>query len=691
MSKRRKHMKCHYNCFVATEAVDWILNYLRVCPHFTGQQISRFQAINLLRKYLQTDVIERVDSRRTGQQFQDNKELYRFTRNANENLPFISSGNLQGLVSGNGVAAPPPTATADTSKSCDNQIPELINQMSLTEKSAAFKHVFFNRFVSFVPNVDDYLRRDDIMSLILMHNMTRISANGVVRLNDRSEDLPHWVVSAMKCLANCKRRLFAIRPKASGSDSCLPKYPGFENDVFGVVRDYFINIGIPLIPNQLYSLIIHIYDKYTNTGGQQTYATINARNTYGLKVRPIQIPTPTLLCCNKPQTTSTPIAGSGGPLPSPTTTVDLPPNHVYETAFMGENPVTKIVSIDELTNLFATSSRLKSCDSLCDKYAAAKCLAMRRASSPTPENRRFVDAIATIPRNRRHLLSPVGGDGTAYKSPIAASIYKTQFRSPDSSASSTHSAFGYHNFGFAMQSPAEDGQYMESKSVCSLSSIHLSPISHNNPNDNLSAQFSNNSSNKSDTIVNTNDEKLLEALRMTLFLMPSANRRHLHLLLRLLSKILQNKEIHFRFYDNISAKEYILRTFTRSILCAEKENIYNEIKAQKIVCLLLDNCKDMFKVPEDVVQGVDRLLVEKATKILLAENERNADQYCEKITAEEFELQRDVMSEYALADLLKSIMTDDRLTDRDKLKWIKQFKSYHPDVYDFLEIRGIFG
>ncbi|CAG2162927.1 unnamed protein product [Oppiella nova] len=77
--KHRKHMRTHYNCFVATDAVDWILNYLQFSPHFTGQQISRFQAINLLRKYLETDVIERVDARKAGQQFQDNKELYRFT------------------------------------------------------------------------------------------------------------------------------------------------------------------------------------------------------------------------------------------------------------------------------------------------------------------------------------------------------------------------------------------------------------------------------------------------------------------------------------------------------------------------------------------------------------------------------------------------------------------------------------
>ena len=62
--------------------------------------------------------------------------------------------------------------------------------------------------------------------------------------------------------------------------------------------------------------------------------------------------------------------------------------------------------------------------------------------------------------------------------------------------------------------------------------------------------------------------------------------------------------------------------------------------------------------------------------------EDNSQQFCQKISTEEFEIQRDVLSEYALADLLRSIMTNNSLTDRDKLKWIKQFKSYHPEVYD---------
>ena len=90
-----------------------------------------------------------------------------------------------------------------------------------------------------------------------MHNMTRVSTKGIVQLEERQEELPHWVLSAMKCLANWPKQLRSVRnnsvhlPSAAvfqnndaeyvlrtqnGKESCLPSYPGFEQDVFNVVR-----------------------------------------------------------------------------------------------------------------------------------------------------------------------------------------------------------------------------------------------------------------------------------------------------------------------------------------------------------------------------------------------------------------------------------------------------------------------
>ena len=346
----------------------------------------------------------------------------------------------------------------------------------------------------------------------------------------------------------------SLGPKASGSGSCLPKYPGFENDVFAVVRDYFVNIGIPLIPNQLYALVIHIYDIFSTQDTPQPIYQNLRQNT-------MKNNTPLLstadklkrqLSSEKPMKTSTPILESQTLNTKTTaTTVELPPNHVFETVFMGDKPVTKIVSIDELTNLFRGHPRLKRANSFHRNCSSNKNQILE--NKRTEGNTQYIEAIATIPRSlRRHPIP------NSLKSPIVDNIYKSQYESPDSSTSSDRSG-GYHNFGFAMQSPGEDGEYMLCKSVSSLSSIGISPNPRHDSKDNLSAQFSKSSNNSHNlnTFVNKSEEKLLKVLQMSLFLMPSPNRRHLHLLLRLLSKIIENKEIKFNLSEGTDLKTYV--------------------------------------------------------------------------------------------------------------------------------------
>ena len=308
--------------------------------------------------------------------------------------------------------------------------------------------------------------------------------------------------------------------------------------MFAVIRDYFVNIGIPLIPNQLYALIIHIYDKFS----AQNLSELNSSLSPVVSV--INKTTKRQISCNENQLkTSTPILESQ-------TTVELPPNHVYETVFMGDIPVTKIVSIDELTNLFKNNPGFKRISSF--RNNSNKNIVKENKIAG---NTRYVDAITTIPRSGRRLPN-------IFKSPVVDNIYKSQYESPDSSTSSDKSGNGYYNFGFAMQSPNEDGEYMLCKSVSSLSSINLTPNPRNASKDNLSAQFSKSSDecshkNNFKTTINK-EEKLLECLQLALFLMPPSNRRHLHLLLRLLSKMIENKEINFNFKKGIQIKDYVI-------------------------------------------------------------------------------------------------------------------------------------
>ena len=99
----------------------------------------------------------------------------------------------------------------------------------------------------------DYAGQLDMETI--MHNMTKVSAKGIVQVDDRSEDLPHWVLSAMKCLANWPKQLKTV----NGRESCLPNYDGFEQDVFNVVKDYFLGLPGPLTTCSLYEFFLEAF------------------------------------------------------------------------------------------------------------------------------------------------------------------------------------------------------------------------------------------------------------------------------------------------------------------------------------------------------------------------------------------------------------------------------------------------
>lgn len=47
-------------------------------------------------------------------------------------------------------------------------------------------------------------------------------------------------------------------------DENLPNYPGFEKDVFRVVKDYFCELPKPLMTYNMYEVITNVFGKYTH-------------------------------------------------------------------------------------------------------------------------------------------------------------------------------------------------------------------------------------------------------------------------------------------------------------------------------------------------------------------------------------------------------------------------------------------
>lgn len=149
--------------------------------------MKRFQALNLLRKYHKSNIIERVKNEGNESEIQDNNELFRFTVNANENLPFLTATKSE----------------ENLLESCSNVDVDSI-ELSLSEKSEIYKQIIWKQMISIYSNISDYIKSDDVDESTVYNNVTRVNSNGVVQLTDKNEDFPHWIMSAMKCLANCK-------------------------------------------------------------------------------------------------------------------------------------------------------------------------------------------------------------------------------------------------------------------------------------------------------------------------------------------------------------------------------------------------------------------------------------------------------------------------------------------------------
>ncbi|KAI7696077.1 hypothetical protein SSS_08129 [Sarcoptes scabiei] len=597
-------MKTFHDCFTASEAITWLKSYLQNHSRFCHNKITRFQALNLLRKYHKSNIIERIAISKNDTELRDNNELYQFTMEAKENLN--ASDYKENYLS----------------TACSTENPIQI-ELDVKEKAEIYKKTIWSNLLSVLPNINEYIKPEEINSFDLYNNITKVNSNGVVQLLDKSEDLPHWILSAMKCLVNW--------PKASGSGNCLPKYPGFEYDVFKLIREYFTNMDEPIIPEKFYQLLIDVF--------QLCNKPIVAK------------PQVSLISSSSNSNLRNDIISSKSVYNSLNYELGLPPNCVYETAFSGKEPVTKIVSIDEISSTFP--DLVEFFKQYKTKSSKMHCLNNYQSLNNSNYNGNSSN-FAT--KNNKVVSS------TIPKGLSAKRIYSDE----NSLIVQNHKNDISNKLSF--NSPPESGEYMLNKNFNRFYSLRKKSKIHSlKDSDQMDATKS--------------KQKYYECLQLILFSLPSINRRYLQLLIRMFHKIIENKELCLLTKNSVALKEYIVKIFTRCILFPGKEKNFDEIRSNDFIQFLIDECLTIFNLPDCFQIKIDKNLADaKALKQKIPSESNN--EYCLKVTNEEYQIQRDAFSEKALQDLLLSVMNDDSMTERDKLKWIKQFKTYHPDVYD---------
>ncbi|XP_019383958.1 PREDICTED: DEP domain-containing protein 1A isoform X3 [Gavialis gangeticus] len=271
LRKHRQHFKKHGNCFTAAEAVDWLHELLKNNSNF-GPEVTRHQTIQLLRKFLKNHVIEDIKGRWGSENVEDNNNLYRFpptspvkalpnwgpVRENTENFP-KEKESLFKLPQFSRRTPKKNELLESLENTAKSEILEEANEHSVHAIEISQENIeeiwrnvilIHLQTILGLPSLEEVLHSTQIIPQDVIYNMTNTSKHGVVVLQNKSEDLPHWVLSAMKCLAYWPR----------SNDLSQPTYVGFERDVFRTVADYFLSLPEPLLTFEYYELFVNILD-----------------------------------------------------------------------------------------------------------------------------------------------------------------------------------------------------------------------------------------------------------------------------------------------------------------------------------------------------------------------------------------------------------------------------------------------
>ncbi|XP_077383128.1 DEP domain-containing protein 1B-like isoform X2 [Festucalex cinctus] len=263
----------YYDCtFSGGEAADYLHQLLRHNCNF-GPEVTRYQTLQLLRKFLKAHVIEDIKGRHGTEDFEDNSHLYRFpslsplksfpsrslSRNSTDLPRLIRWDDYEELPQQENAA---PVRSTGMTSDCwtkrhsvaigDVHECKLIRRKDITPKQV--DHIWKSMTAAHLQRVlglttlDGVLNPAHVKGKYIVHNVFNINKSGIVVLDNNDDDMPYWVVSAMKCLANWP----------NGNDSKQPVYPGFERDILKTVADYYQRLKEPLLTFHLYEVFVNI-------------------------------------------------------------------------------------------------------------------------------------------------------------------------------------------------------------------------------------------------------------------------------------------------------------------------------------------------------------------------------------------------------------------------------------------------
>ncbi|NWU40797.1 DEP1A protein, partial [Hylia prasina] len=730
--RHRQRLRSHGSCFTAAEAADWLHQVLRSSSSF-GPDVTRQQTVQLLRKFLKNHVIEDVKGRWGTENLEDNGALYRFPPTSpvkplpsppRENLENISGdkGKLFKLPSSSKRALkkqdflqslenlPRPKPDVTEEKKADTLQRREISQEYVQETWRNIIRIHLQTILG-LPLLEEVLQPAQIIPEFVMYNMSNTSKHGVVILQDKAEDLPHWVLSAMKCLAYWPRN----------NDMSQATYSGFERDVFRTVADYFLSLPEPLLTFEYYELFVNILvicgyiqipdlgsgkrsvqeeqcdpqpsktphlnsfksteclllslllkepDKKEKEASRRfSSEELRAQNQGGKKWQQHKLP--------RQQGSAGNLIGGSCQNLAGFRNAQEPPGAFRTRCYSLERIGAAASSVCNKGGCaplrgggVSSSTSTRRGEGL-EEHRVNSGLGLGWQSSGQTQSQALRTVPAPRARGEEGLWGGSRGAQGTRRSPSPLG------RSSSRSCSTINSS---------AEVPGQPQPWAQGQgSPCVASSIPQRLCR-------SSTQLAEGSVPPSPCVLaGTNllqphlERIAVEALQICCLLLPPPKRRGLQLLLRMMARISGNVDMP-RLHDAMGTRSLLIQTFSRCVLrCAEEEDL-DELLSTRLLSFLMDHQQEIFQVPTYLQVAVwDHLQYMRMAQCKQEKEEVCAIlptySYCKQITPQEFEEQKVSTSQAAVAELLENIIKDKNLSVKDKKKKLKQFQKEYPQIY----------
>ncbi|NXP48113.1 DEP1A protein, partial [Heliornis fulica] len=577
-----------------------------------------------------------------------------------------------------------------------------------------------------LPSLDEVLQPEQIVPEYVIYNMTNTSKHGVVILQDKSEDLPHWVLSAMKCLAYWPRN----------NDMSQPTYSGFERDVFRTVADYFLNLPEPLLTFEYYELFVNIlvmcgYITIPDICSGKRSVQDEKRDPQPSKIPPLNSfkSTECLLLSLLHKEPDKKSKAWEAPRKSSSSGLTIQSQRA-EQLQQYRVMCTRGGAGNQIGGSCQNLSGFRS-DQGAPRTLRTRCYSLERIGGTASSVCSKGESNSLRQSDVNTLLGIRYGKQSLPTEQKPNSVLDGNLHHHQSSGSKRVSASTLHDEELLSDNQGSQQMFRplgllgrrNSRSCASINmpvaEITVKPHSwlcrQRQPDTSGGAALVDTGTEVSDisikkrlcksttelsecsfthSYVLTGTQNLLqphlervavEALQICCLLLPPPNRRRIQLLMRMISRISGNVDMP-RLHHAMGTRSLMIQTFSRCVLCCAQEVDLDELLSTRLVSFLMDHHQEVFKVPTYLQAAVqDHIEHVKAAQCKHPREEICAIlptySYCEQITCQEFEEQKVSTSQAAVAELLENIIKDKNLSVKDKKKKLKQFQKEYPAIY----------